>query len=349
MKRWFPWIVAAIVVTLLAILFGYQGYFQSLQDKDPISLQESITWQLKWWYIWLGLAPLILLLAKKFPVTRPGGPKNLAIHIPVAIGLSFTHTTTQTFLNWCAEAVAGKPGEGFWNMVMKMGISEQLQLGFFFYAIIVAIASAMNYYKIYEQEELKASQLEAELSQTQFQAMKMQVYPHFLFNTLSEITRLMKKDVDEADRMIARLGDFLRLSIENIGTQVVALQRELNFLKCYLEIERIRTQNRLSFDLDVDPDSMDAQVPNLLLQPLIESAVTQMRNLPAHVQISARRENGHLRVEITDNCGVDTSSAENEPLAEMRIRLRQIYGEAFYLDAARSPDGRNAVTLEIPV
>jgi len=349
MKRWFPWIVAAIVVTLLAVLFGYQGYFQSLHgDKDPISLRESITWQMQWWYIWFGLAPLILLLAKKFPVTRPGGPKNLAIHIPVAIGLSFTHTTTQTFLNWCADTMAGKGG-AFWTMVMKIGVSEQLQLGFFFYAVIVAIASAMNYYKIYEQEELKASRLEAELSQTQFQAMKMQVYPHFLFNTLTEITRLMKKDVDEADTMIARLGDFLRFSIENIGTQVVALQRELNFLKCYLEIERIRTQNRLSFDLDVDPDSMDAKVPNLLLQPLIESAVTQMRDLPAHVQISARRENGHLRIQITDNCRLIVSGAENEPLTEMRNRLRQIYGEAFYLDAARSPDGRNAVTLEIPV
>ena len=348
MKRWFPWIVAAIVVTLLAVLFGYQGYFGSLKDKDPITLRESITWQLQWWYIWLGLAPLILLLAKKFPVTRPGGPKNLAIHIPAAVALSFAHTATQTFLNWCADTVAGK-GPAFWPMVMKMGFSELLQLGLLFYAVIVAVASALNYYKIYEQEELKASRLEAELSQTQFQAMKMQVYPHFLFNTLTEITRLMKKDVDEADTMIARLGDFLRFSIENIGTQVVALQRELNFLKCYLEIERIRTQNRLSFDLDVDPDSMDAKVPNLLLQPLIESAVTQMRNLPAHVQISARRENGHLRVQITDNCRLNSTTTENEPLTEMRNRLRQIYGEAFYLDAAISPDGRNAVTLEIPV
>ncbi|MCI0417305.1 histidine kinase [bacterium] len=349
MKRWFPWIVAAIVVTLLAVLFGYQGYFQSLHDdKDPISLQESITWQMQWWYIWLCLAPLILLLAKKFPVARPGGPRNLAIHIPAAVGLSLAHTTTQTFLNWCVATVAGK-GEAFWGLVMKIGISEQLQLGFFFYSVIVAIASALNYYRIYEQEELKASILEAEVSQTQFQAMKMQVYPHFLFNTLTEITRLMKEDVDEADRMIARLGDFLRLSMENLGTQVVALQRELNFLKCYLEIERIRTQNRLSFDLDVDLDSMDAQVPNLLLQPLIESAVTQMRDLPAHVQISARRENGHLRVQITDNCRDYLSGAESEPLTEMRDRLRQIYGEAFYLDTARSPDGRNAVTLEIPV
>jgi two-component system LytT family sensor kinase len=259
------------------------------------------------------------------------------------------HTTFMTFLYWCAETIAGK-SDAFWPMVFKMAVFEQFQLGLFFYAIIVAIASALNYYKIYEQEELKAFRLEAELSQTQFQAMKMQIYPHFLFNTLAEITRLMKKDVDETDRMIARLGDFLRLSMENIGTQVVALQRELNFLQSYLEIEKIRTQNRLSFDMDVDSESMDAQIPNLLLQPLIESAVTQIGTEDrAHVQISARRENGHLRVQITDNCKNNNFSNGSDPLSEMRDRLSQIYGEAFYLDAATSPDGRNAVTLEIPV
>src|SRR5688572_9016998 len=202
LRRMFPWIVAAIVITLLAVLFGYQGYVESLHnDKDPVTLKESIIWQLQWWYLWLALAPLILLLARKFPVTRPGGPKNLLIHIPAAVALSFTHTTAQTFLYWCTEAIAGKPG-GFWGMVLKMGVSDQLQLGIFFYAVVVAIASALNFYRIYEQEELKASRLEAQLSQTQFQAMKMQVYPHFLFNTLSEITRLMKTDVDETDRMI---------------------------------------------------------------------------------------------------------------------------------------------------
>ncbi len=344
----FPWIVAIVVIALLAILFGYQGYVESLHnDKDPVTLKESITWQMQWWYLWLALAPIILFLARKFPVTRPGGPKNLLIHVPVAVALSFSHTTAQTFIYWCTEAMAGKE-VGFWGMVLKMGVSDQLQLGIFFYSVVVAIASALNYYRIYEQEELRAFRLEAQLSQTQFQAMKMQVYPHFLFNTLTEIASLMKRDVDETDRMIARLGDFLRLSMENMGTQVVALQRELNFLQCYLEIEKIRTQNRLSFDLDVDADSMDAQIPNLLLQPLIESAVTQLGNDSAHVQISARRENGHLRVQITDNCRQETPT-ENDPLAEMRNRLRQIYGDAFYLDAARSPDGRNAVTLEIPV
>ena len=350
LRRLFPWILAAIVIALLSVLFGYQGYVESLHnDKDPVGLGESIRWQMQWWYLWLALAPVILLLAKKFPVTRPGGPKYLVVHIPAAAVITLGHTTCMTFLYWCAETIAGK-AEAFWPMVLKMAVFEQFQLGLFFYAIVIAIASALNYYKIYEQEELKAFRLEAQLSQTQFQAMKMQIYPHFLFHTLAEITRLMKKDVDETDRMIARLGDFLRLSMENIGTQVVALQRELSFLQSYLEIEKIRTQDRLSFDMDVDPDSLDAQIPNLLLQPLIESAVTQIgTDHKAHVQISARRENGHLRVQITDNCKHTDFSNGSDPLAEMRNRLSQIYGEAFYLDAATSPDGRNAVTLEIPV
>jgi hypothetical protein len=345
MKRWFPWVVAAIVVGVLAIIFGYQGYLGSLhEDKDPVTLGQSIQWQLGWWYLWLLLSPIILILSRKFPMTRPGGTRNLLVHVPAAIFLTSFHTTVFTFLNWLTNAAARK--EEFWPMVLKNGLGEQLQFSLFFYAIIVGIASALNYYRIYQEEELKASQLETELSQTRFHAMKMQVYPHFLFNTLREITGLMKVNVDEADRMIARLGDFLRLSMENVGTQVVALQRELNFLRCYLEIEKIRTHDKLSFDMDVDQESMSAPVPNLLLQPLIESSVQQMNDRPAHVQIFARRENGNLRVQITDTCG---QSAETGSLTEMRTRLHELYGDNFYLDAARSPDGRNAVTLEIPV
>jgi len=349
MNRWFPWLVALIVVSLLAIIFGYQGYVESLHgDKNPMTLRQSITWQMEWWYLWLLLAPVILLLARKFPVTRPGGTRNLLVHIPAAIVLALAHTSIFAFLNWCTTVVKGD-SPGFLEMVMKTGLGEPFQLGMFFYAVMVGIASALNYYNIYQQEELKASRLETQLSQTRFHAMKMQVYPHFLFNTLREISRLMKNDVEEADRMIARLGDFLRISMENIGTQVVALQRELTFLRCYLEIERIRTHNKLSFDMDVDQESMTAQVPNLLLQPLIESAVMQVQDAPAHVQISARRQNGNLRVQITDTCGHNHASDENHSLNEMRNRLRELYGDDFYLDAAHSPDGRNALTLEIPV
>src|SRR5262245_16082868 len=155
MNRWFPWVAATIVVSLLAILFGYQGYVGSLHDKDPVTLRESITWNLEWWYLWLILAPLILLLARIFPVTRPGGAKNLAVHIPLAILLAVAHTAFFTFINWCAMLVGGDDG-GFWRLVFKNG--ELFQLGLFFYAIMVGIASAMNYYKIYQQEELKASQ-----------------------------------------------------------------------------------------------------------------------------------------------------------------------------------------------
>jgi two-component system LytT family sensor kinase len=346
MKRWFPWLIAAILAGLLSVIFGYQGYYGSFhEDKNPVTLGQSIQWQLGWWYLWLLVAPVILLLARRFPVTRPGGMRNFAFHIPAAIVLAMTHTSVFTFLYWYTSAESAK--DEFWQLVLKNALGDQFQLGIFFYAIIVGIASALNYYRIYQKEELKASQLETELAQTRFHAMKMQVYPHFLFNTLREITRLMKENVDEADRMIARLGDFLRLSMENIGTQVVALQRELTFLRCYLEIEKIRTQNKLSFDMDVDQESMTAQVPNLLLQPLIESSVLQMTDQPAHVQIMARRENGNLRVQITDTCV--QAGGSNNSLAEMRNRLHHIYGDNFYLDAAHSPDGRNAVTLEIPV
>ncbi|HMX29381.1 MAG TPA: histidine kinase, partial [Blastocatellia bacterium] len=207
--------------------------------------------------------------------------------------------------------------------------------------------------------KLRASQLEAQLAQAQLQALKMQLHPHFLFNTLNSISALQMTDVEAANRMTARLGDFLRMTLDNVGAQEVTLRQEMEFLRCYLEIERIRFQDRMKLTMEIEPDSLDARVPNLILQPLLENSIKYSLLLRAgegHIQIRARQINGFLRVQVEDDgIGLQMPPNGNQVtrggvgLANTKARLRQLYGDAHNFLLDHSPSGGVLVTMEIPI
>src|SRR4029079_2186861 len=167
------------------------------------------------------------------------------------------------------------------------------------------------------------------------QALKMQLHPHFLFNTLNSISALLDEDVDAADQMLARLGDLLRMTLENSGAQEITLQEELEFLRCYLEIEQVRFNDRLTVDMKIEPATLDAQVPNLILQPIVENAIKHgivSRIAPGRIEISAIRYGGSLKLQVRDNGpGLHPGEAssgrvkEGLGLANTRARLEQRY------------------------
>ena len=171
------------------------------------------------------------------------------------------------------------------------------------YCFILLMSHAFNYYNSFRKGELKASQLRTQLVQSQLEALKMQIHPHFLFNTLHSISALLSKDTEGARRMITRLGDFLRLTLENSGSMEVTLQQELEFLRGYLEIEHIRFQDRLTTEIKVDPEVLDVHVPNLILQPIVENAMRHAvgSSTSGHVEITAAPRNGVVRIEVKDN------------------------------------------------
>ena len=222
------------------------------------------------------------------------------------------------------------------------------------YWTILLASYAFDYYHRYQEGQLRASKLETELAQSQLAALKMQLHPHFLFNTLHSISALMREDVEAADQMIARLGEFLRMTLRNSGEQETTLEQELNFLECYLEIERLRFQDRLTTRIEAEPDTMDARVPNLFLQPIVENAIRhgvarQMNE--GVVAISARRDNGRLRVEVRDNGPGLTAKngvADGVGLANTRSRLRRLYGDDHNFGMTNAAEGGLVVTLEIP-
>ena len=226
------------------------------------------------------------------------------------------------------------------------------------YGLLLLLNQVFRYYRRFREGELRSSQLETQLTQAQLQALKMQLHPHFLFNTLHSISALIRRDPDAADKMIARLGDFLRLTLENSGAQEVSLQKELEFLKCYLEIERVRFRDRLTTRLDIEPRALDASVPNLILQPIVENAIRHgvaPRSAPGHVEISAKRGERALRIQVRDNgpglsaiTAPDDGFREGLGLTNTRARLARLYGAAHRFELEDAPGGGLLVTLEIP-
>jgi two-component system, LytTR family, sensor kinase len=186
----------------------------------------------------------------------------------------------------------------------------------------------------------------------------MQLHPHFLFNTLHSISALLHSDVDSARRMIVRLGDFLRQTLDNAGTQEVTVQQEMDFLKGYLEIERIRFQDRLTVNVDVEPQALDVKVPNLILQPIVENAIRHgiaPRSSPGLIEIQVKCRNGALRIEVRDNgpgLPMNHSSIKlfkgGLGLANTRARLDQLYGAAHRFELENNASGGLTVILEVP-
>jgi len=185
------------------------------------------------------------------------------------------------------------------------------------------------------------------------QALKIQIHPHFLFNTLNSIAALLHKDVEAADQMIARLGDFLRLTLKSSDAQIVDFEQELEFLKCYLDIEHIRFQDRLTVEMDIDPDALTAMVPNLILQPIVENAVRHgvaRQTAPGHIIIRARCQGDRLIMTVEDNGpGLKANSnGSGIGLRNTRARLEQFYGTDFSFDIANSAQHGASVTLDVP-
>jgi LytS/YehU family sensor histidine kinase len=224
------------------------------------------------------------------------------------------------------------------------------------YWVLVLLRYTFDYYRRYREQELRASRIATQLAQAQLQALRMQLHPHFLFNTLNAISALMHRAVAAADRMLARLSDFLRLTLESGGMQEVPLKQELDFLGRYLEIEKTRFADRLTVHMDVEPDALDAQVPNLILQPLVENAIRHgiaRSSSAGTIEIRAHRANGTLHLAVRDDgpglaANGGAPPREGVGLSNTRARLAQLYGESSRLELGNAAEGGVVVNLDLP-
>jgi len=337
---------------LAALFFATQVYMMYLKEEKRISFFRGFLLQALSCAIWALATPLVLWLARRYRIERNSWHRTLPLHFAIGIALVSSMLVVDFVLYMlCLGRIASiTPISIFHNVYYN------LDRWLMTYWVIVLISHAFNYYNSFRKGELKAAQLRTQLAQAQLEALKMQLHPHFLFNTLHSISALLNKDVEAARSMIARLGDFLRLTLENAGNQEVTLQQEIEFLNRYLEIERIRFQDRLTTLVEVDPSVLDVKVPNLILQPLVENA---MRHAIANsdcgrIEVLAAPNNGMLRIQVKDNGpGLQVVRAylnrsKGVGLANTKARLERLYGSAHLLELENEPNGGLVVTMEIP-
>ncbi|MEZ4700488.1 MAG: histidine kinase [Rhodothermales bacterium] len=347
------WVVSFGIVTVLILADVGQDYMiRRMRFGSDETFLDLLKWPAVLWYGWALLAPPIFLLSLKYPLDRGLWPRHLPILLAGLVGAYVLHVSIQ--LASMLLPVFSHIHSG-WRDALSFHTITSVYLSLMMYSIMVGIAHAYRYYQQYRRRELTAARLESELVRAQLQALRMQLHPHFLFNTLNGIATLMHRDPMAADRMLTRLSGLLRLALDSSDTPEVPLIEETSFLEQYLELEQIRFDGRMTVTFAIDPDTEDALVPNLILQPLVENAVKHAiapRVEAGHVRIASWRENGSLRLRVSDTGPGLTGSAE-EPasgtgLANTRDRLRKLYGAAQSMRLSNAAPSGLVVDLTIP-
>ncbi|MEP6491178.1 MAG: sensor histidine kinase [bacterium] len=292
-----------------------------------------------------ALVPVALVSSRRYPIDGVHRFRRLAIHAAI------------TFVSAAAWIVMllviSRFVTGYAPAEPLVAYISWLTSNMFAYAALVASVHALSFQHKLRQRETQAIRLQAQLSSARLEALKAQLHPHFLFNTLHTISELIHLDPAAADAMIIRLAQLLRLSIDMTGDQEVRLQHELDILANYLELHRMRYGERLSVTLDIDHTVLDAFVPPLLLQPLVENALRhgiEPRSAPGTVRVAASARDGRLTLVVADNgVGLPVAFAEGVGLSNTRSRLRELYGDDHSFVVFPAGDGGTEARIEIPL
>lgn len=337
--------------TFLALLFSGPQIIQAIRLNRASEGWNSVLGELIFSYLWLALTPSAIWLSKQFRIEVGHRFRRLTIHFLASIAFLFVQVFLFTVISipfgWYSQLTP------FWSRYFLL-ILNFIPSNVMFYWGIIVIEHALNYYRKLQERELRASQLEAQLAQAQLQVLKMQLHPHFLFNTLNAISALIRESPDEADEMVSRLGTLLRMTLETAGLQEVPFKKELEFLRQYLDIEQTRFQDRLKVEMAIEPDTLDGLVPSMILQPLVENSVRHgvaPRPEGGCIKIKAWRHHSLLRLEVEDDgpgLGGDTPPKERVGLTNTRARVSNLYGDEHGLRLRHAAGGGLVVSLSIP-
>lgn len=319
---------------------------------SQVSVQRAIIWQVCAWVPWALWTALAIWLARNLPISKKTWPRAMLIHVIACAVIVTFQIFSVVFLDRL-----------FWVEAPEFGVIEHfrrafIRLGDFevvIYMAVVAVGLGVDYFRRYREQQLASERLRTEMVQAQLLALRSQLNPHFLFNALNSVISLMDRDVPAAQRMVARLGDLLRLSLSASETEV-SLERELALVKQYLEIERIRFGDRLTVEVDVPRDLLELPVPNLVLQPLVENAIVHgvgPRPGPGRVTVQAHQMGDTLLLRVLDDglglVGSDSNVGFGIGVGNTRARLAAIYGAAASLTLREAEWGGCVAEVRLPV
>jgi len=358
-RRWMKWGLVFLCWLGIGVFFAGRNVVVSISRGRPIAWVEIVCFELIYWLIWGLFTPAIFSFVRRYRILPPyrivSGLKVIGFGLLVAPLQVTLEAVVNNLIAWRALHQSTE------EILRRVALMPRIVLiesftGFVTYAVIVGCFYAFDYYQKFRERELKAAQLEGRLAQAELQNLKTQLHPHFLFNTLHAISVLMQENVPAANRMLVRLSELLRMTLDSAGAQEVKLKQEMEFVQRYLEIEETRFQDRLSVKMVADPAALDARVPSLLLQPLVENAVRHgiaRRAGAGLLEIRAQREGDKLRLQVRDNGpGLQMDSngemVKGVGLSNTRARLDQLYGSAHSFEIGNDGDGGVLVTVTIP-
>jgi LytS/YehU family sensor histidine kinase len=237
-------------------------------------------------------------------------------------------------------------------VILNQLLLTKYHINLLIYAAIIGISHAAEFYRRYREREHNLSQLETLLAQAQLSALRMQLQPHFLFNALNSLADLIERDGRAANKMVARLGDFLRLTLQSPDTQEVTLANEIEYLMHYLEIEKLRYEGRLRVQMDIAPETDLALIPHLILQPLVENAIRHgiaQLETDGVLEIRSWRVEEMLCLQVRDNGpGLANEKQTGVGLRNTQARLQKLYGARQRFEMRNVSAGGVEVSLQIP-
>jgi signal transduction histidine kinase len=360
-RKFPPWAFYLLAWTLVGLIFFAQNVTRRYYYGEP-----DIWLDLRYWvaniYLSALFTPAVVWAGRRWPLEAPWA-RVLVLHLALSVAWAVCKLTLESLfhLGWYEFFPVQPPmtaGREF-TMVFLFGLHTTMVA----YWMVLSIQSAIRNRRLYVERsqaalrsELRASQLETQVAQARLGALKAQLQPHFLFNTLNAIVVLVRQQKGrQAEETLARFSDLLRAVLADMDSQEVTLARELEYLRLYLSIEQVRFSDRLRVEMDVDGDLLDAAVPHMALQPIVENAIRHgigRRSTSGVIAIRAAREGSSLRIEVRDDG--PGFSAQGAPggmglgLDNTRARLEQLYGGEAGLYTSNAPAGGACVALVLP-
>lgn len=356
---WLKWAIIFGFWTLFSALYANQIYFEMLHTPGMHHSWFRIAfWQLLVWYTWGCLSPFILLLGRRFPLEGSTWIRSLVIHLFAGLAFAAIHVGSETSLKMLIQPF------DVWSDLRPFLFQYQSSLKNFFlfdvlvYWAILGFGHALEYQRKFRERESLASQLKAQLAQAQLEALKIQLHPHFLFNTLHTIAGLVRgNERGPAVEMIVGLSDLLRRALDSAAEQEVRLREEIKFTELYLGIQQVRFSDRLVVRTEIAPDTMDALVPNLILQPLVENAIRHgmsPEDGAGQIVIETYSDPEMLHIRVSDDgpglrAGWRLEESGGIGLVNTSERLKHLYGSTHRFELRNGDDRGLVVSIAIPL
>jgi two-component system LytT family sensor kinase len=336
--------------TAIGILLTASEYFNDLARQQYGTLPLRVTEEMVGAYSALALLPLIVWFARRYPMCRRRWPVTLPLTVLAALVYSLLHTTINAVgrdIVWRAT-LHGRYDYGI--MLFRYPMEAAKDLIFFFLMIGgVAIVDTLARER---RVQVEAAELQTKLAEAKLENLRLQLHPHFLFNTLNAISSVMYEDVRKADRMLAQLSEFLRVVLESSGVHEVTLDEELRVERMYVEIMKSRLERSLALDVTVDEALRDSRVPFMVLQPLLENSIRHGMNSATqslHLSIDVARTNGSTVIRVTDDgCGIRPDARRGIGLSNVESRLEHLYGASASFSIGAGNAGGTVATLTLP-